>query len=56
MHGCSDLIEGLAVLDDVEAPARAIVFWNIFETVEEDVVRAGRNVKLIRNVAWGCES
>ena len=39
-----DLFEGLAVLDDVEAPGGAIGLGNIFEAREKDVARAGREV------------
>ena len=51
-----DLIEGLTIPDDVEAPAGAIFFRNIFEAGEEDVAGAGRKVEAVGNVVGGGEA
>lgn len=56
VQGGRDLVKGLAVLHNVEAPARTILFGNVLEALEEDVMRARRNMQVVRDVARGGES
>jgi hypothetical protein len=53
---CGDLVEGLTVLHDMEAPAGAVFFGNIFEAGEEGVAGAGRDVQVVRHVVGGGEA
>ena len=45
-----DLVKLLAVLYNVEAPAGAVFFGNVFETLQEDVMRTRRKVQSIRDI------
>ncbi len=56
VKGRRDLVEGLTRLDDVEAPCCAVLFRDFLEPVEEDVVGAGRDVKVVGYVRRGGET
>ena len=45
-----DLVEGFAILNDVEAPAGAVFLGNVLEACEEHVAGAGGEVEVVGNV------